>query len=76
MFWFAVIVAAGVFIGFISLVGNPSEVETIIAMILAVVAFFLALLFGWRWKSAGHEEDQNEKIAALERELEKLKSRK
>ena len=76
MFWFATVVALGVFIGFMSLVGNPSEVETLIALALAVVAFFLALLYGWKWKTAAREEDRNDKIVALERELEALRSKR
>lgn len=76
MFIISVVVAALVFIGFMSLVGSPSEVETIIGLITAAVAFLATFIIAWRVKSKSHEEDQNEKIAALERELASLKSKK
>ena len=72
----AIIVAVIVFIGFMSLVGSPSETETIIGLIIAAIAFLATLFIAWRVKSHFHEEDQNEKIATLERELAALKSKK
>lgn len=76
MFIFALIVAIGVFIGFLSLVGSPSEVETIIGLVIAAILFLFIIIGGWRSKGKAHENKQNEKIAALEREIEALKSRK
>lgn len=76
MFIISVLVAALVFMGFMSLVGSPSEVETIIGLVIAAVAFLATFIVAWRVKSQSHEEDQNEKIAALERELALLKSKK
>ena len=73
---FALFVAVMVFIGFLSLVGSPSETETMIGLIIATIVFLFALIGGWRSKSQSHEQDQNEKIAALEREVERLRSRK
>jgi hypothetical protein len=71
----SVAVAALVFIGFISLVGSPSEVETVIGLVIAAVAFLGTFIIAWRVKSNSHEEDQNEKIAVLEPELALLKSK-
>lgn len=76
MFIVSLVVAVLVFIGFLSLVGSPSEVETIIGLIIAAVAFLATFIIAWRAKSRSHEEDQNEKIAALERQLAELKSKK
>lgn len=76
MLLISVAVAAIVFIGFISLVGSPSEVETIIGLVIAAVAFLATFIIAWRVKSKSHEETQNEKIAVLERELASLKSKK
>ena len=72
----SVVVAVLVFVGFMSLVGSPSEVETVIGLIIAVIAFLVTFIIAWRMKSKSHEEDQNEKIAVLERELASLKSKK
>lgn len=69
-------VAALVFVGFLSLVGSPSEVETIIGLIIAAIAFFTSVIIAWRAKSQIHEEGQNERITALEREIAELKSEK
>jgi high-affinity Fe2+/Pb2+ permease len=70
------VVAVLVFIGFMSLVGSPSEVETIIGLVIASLVFLATFVIAWRMKSEFHEEDQNEKIAALEREIASLKSKK
>lgn len=72
----SVVVAVLVFVGFMSLVGSPSEVETVIGLIISAIAFLVTFIIAWRMKSKSHEEDQNEKIAALERELASLKSKK
>lgn len=76
MFVFALITAICVFVGFLSLVGSPSEVETIIGLVIAALVFLFILISGWRSKSKAHERNQNEKISALERELEALKAKK
>ncbi|MFN3722817.1 MAG: hypothetical protein ACK4VZ_07225 [Paracoccaceae bacterium] len=76
MFVFALIVAVLVFVGFMSLVGSPSEAETMIGLVIAAVAFPFVFMMAWRMKSKAHEGGQNEKIAALERELEALKIRR
>lgn len=73
MFVFALIVAVGAFLAFMSLVGSPSEVETIIGLVIAAVVFLFVLIGLWRAKSNSHEQDQNEKIKALEKEIEALK---
>ncbi len=70
------VVAILVFIGFMSLVGSPSEVETIIGIIFAAIAFIITFIIAWREKSKFNEKDQNSKIAELERELVLLKSKK
>jgi Co/Zn/Cd efflux system component len=72
----SIVVAVLVFVGFMSLVGSPSEVETVIGLIISAIAFLVTFIIAWRMKSKSHEEDQNEKIAALERELASLKSKK
>ncbi|MET3602017.1 hypothetical protein [Martelella mangrovi] len=72
----SVVVAVLVFIGFMSLVGSPSEVETIIGLVIAAIAFLATYIIAWRMRSKAHEEDKDEKIAALERELASLKSKK
>lgn len=59
-----------------SLVGSPSEVETVIGLVIAAIAFFATFIITWRVKSKSHEQDQNDRIAALERELASLKSKK
>ena len=76
MLLISVAAAALVFIGFLSLVGSPSEVETVIGLVFAALAFLVTFIIAWRVKAKSHEEDQNEKIAALERELALLKSKK
>lgn len=76
MLFISAAVAVAVFIGFMSLVGNPSETETVIGLVLSALSFFATYIFLWRLDSESHEEDQNEKIAELERELEALKSGK
>jgi len=76
MLIFSFVVAVLFFIGFMSLVGSPSEVETVIGLIIAAIAFIVTFIIAWRIKSKSHEEDQNDKIAALERELSILKSKK
>jgi Co/Zn/Cd efflux system component len=76
MWIIAIVVAIIAFVGFMSLVGSPSEVETIIGLIIAAVVFIATFIIAWRVKSHSHEEDQNEKIAALEREIAALKSEK
>lgn len=76
MFIISAAVAALVFVGFMSLVGSPSEGETIIGLTIASVAFLGTFIFAWRQKSKSHEKDQNEKIATLERELAALRSKK
>lgn len=76
MLLISVAVAALVFIGFLSLVGSPSEVKTIIGLVFAALAFLATFIIAWRVKSKSHEDDQNEKIALLERELALLKSKK
>ena len=72
----SIVIAVLVFVGFMSLVGSPSEVETVIGLIISAIAFLVTFIIAWRMKSKSHEEDQNEKIAALERELASLKSKK
>lgn len=76
MFIISCVVAVLVFIGFMSLVGSPSEVETVIGLVISAIAFLATFIIAWRVKSKSHEEDQNEKIAALERELAALRSKK
>lgn len=76
MFIISCVVAVLVFIGFMSLVGSPSEVETVIGLVIAAIAFLSTFIIAWRVKSKSHEDDQNEKIATLERELASLKSKK
>ena len=75
MLLISVAVAALIFIGFLSLVGSPSEVETVIGLVISAVGFFVTFIIAWRMKSNSHEENQNEKIAVLERELALLKSK-
>lgn len=72
----SVVVAVLVFVGFMSLVGSPSEVETVIGLIISAIAFLVTFIIAWRLKSRSHEEDQNDKIAALQRELASLKAKK
>lgn len=76
MFIFALVVAVVVFIGFLSLVGSPSEVETIIGLVIAAIAGLAAFILAWRFKSGAHEADQNERIAELEKEIERLRKAK
>ncbi|WP_170342916.1 hypothetical protein [Ruegeria arenilitoris] len=76
MFIFALLMGVAAFIGFMSLVGSPSEVETIIGLIFAAVVFLFSLIVGWRLKYKFREEDQNNKIAELEREVAELRRRK
>ena len=76
MFIISCVVAVLVFIGFMSLVGSPSEVETVIGLVISAISFLATFIIAWRVKSKSHEEDQNEKIAALEREIASLKSKK
>ncbi|PRY84601.1 hypothetical protein [Donghicola tyrosinivorans] len=76
MYIIATFVGIGAFIGFISLVGSPSEVETIIGLIIGAIAFLGTLIAVWRFRLNSHENAQSEKIAALEREIEALKAQK
>ena len=76
MFIISCVVSIVVFIWFMSLVGSPSEVETVIGLVIAAIAFLTTFIIAWRIRSKSHEENQNEKIATLERELALLKSKK
>lgn len=76
MFIISCVVAVVTFIGFMSLVGSPSELETVIGLVIAAIALLSTFIIAWRVKSKTHEEDQNEKIATLERELASLRSKK
>ncbi|OUD08932.1 hypothetical protein BVC71_09445 [Marivivens niveibacter] len=69
------VVSVVVFIGFMSLVGSPSEVETVIGLVIAAIAFLATFIIAWRVKSKSHEQAQNEKIAALEREIATLRAK-
>ena len=75
MFIISVVVSVIVFIGFMSLVGSPSEVETITGLVIAAIAFIATFIIAWRMSSKDREDDKDEKIAALERELASLKSK-
>lgn len=76
MLFLSFAVATVTFIGFMSLVGSPSEVETVIGLIISAVTFLVTFIIAWRARSKSQEDDQNEKILALERELAELKSKK
>ena len=75
MFVIALVVALAAFIGFLSLVGSPSEVETVIGLVIASIVFVFVLIAGWRSNTSKEVSDKDAKIAKMEKEIQALKSR-